>query len=565
MDYIRELQQKIERYVNNDADEFALLIDGKWGSGKTYAVKHIISNYNENEDNLEHQMYYFSLNGITNMEDMFWEINEEHTNFLRTIAPLCAKVVGSYALADTNISDDIRYALSSREKADMNVKTIIFDDVERCKCDLDVIFAFINRLLRKGFKIIVVMNSEKLQNADKYKVIKEKFVGTTICWTVDKKIVLNIIENIKYSGFSERQLTLFKKACYDVFGTKNITNLRVLKKTILHAANIINMAYKNEEDDNLGFAYYQITKNVYAHFLSELNPENQDDVVSQVCEYTYPSHKGVLELLSVKDYFKNGMSFDKDKYKKEMLLLSTSMQLDFSYHKYMSEEEKEKRMGYIRKALVQDEYPLYMYLFIIQAIIHIDTVFKENNLQKLYHHMIKNIKCDTDLDCIYNIDEDIFATSSPVIQGYIKKINLAFDEHNRKVLTQELRKELRKGNKNINTQDILDKLRCGVKHDYSTSYLPAIVQFFVSENNIDEFYLNNNYHRLFFGVMNKEFDKFTCNTHGEEDKDKQLVLNATKQICEYLEKKVEFIQDKGAVYQVRRTIDGIRSNFALFV
>ena len=124
MNYIKELRNKIERYIDNDADEFALLIDGKWGSGKTYAVKHIISEYNENEDNLEQQMYYFSLNGILNMEDMFWEIDENHINFIKKIAPLCAKVVGSYALADTNISDDIRYALSSRELFLMILKDV---------------------------------------------------------------------------------------------------------------------------------------------------------------------------------------------------------------------------------------------------------------------------------------------------------------------------------------------------------------------------------------------------------------------------------------------------------
>lgn len=563
MNYIKELRNKIERYIDNDADEFALLIDGKWGSGKTYAIKHIISEYNKNENNLEQQMYYFSLNGILNMEDMFWEIDENHINFIKKIAPLCAKVVGSYALADTNISDDIRYALSSREKADMDVKTIVFDDIERCKCELDVIFAFINRLLRKGFKIVIVMNSEKLEDAGRYKIIKEKFIGTTIYWTVSKEIVRDIIENIKYSGFSSRQLTLFKKACYDVFGNKSNTNMRVLKKTILHSANIISMAYLPEEEDNLCFAYYQITKNVYDHFLSELNPDNQDDVMQNPSEISYPSYKGVLKLLSVKDYFDNGMHFDKEKYQKEISFLSTNTQLDFSYHRYMSEEEKDKRIGSIRKALIQDEYPLYMYPFIIQAVIHIDTVFEEHNFQRLYHYMINNIKSDNLYDCICNIDENDFMATDPMIQTYVRKINIAFDEHNKETLIFELKRELKSGNKNTSTKDIIDKLMCGEKHDYSTKYFDVIIDFFVSEENIDEFYLNNNYHRLFFNIMNKELDVFICNVHGEEDVQKQKVIKAMEQICNYLEKRKNFITDKGALYHISRTVSGIRSNFAL--
>ena len=564
MDYIKELKQKIERYINNDADEFALLIDGKWGSGKTYAVKQIISEYNKVEKNSEQQMYYFSLNGILNMEDMFWEIDEKHTNFIRKIAPLCAKVVGSYAVADDNLSTNIRYALSSKDETGVDVKTVVFDDIERCKCEIDVIFAFINRLLRRGFKIIIIMNSEKLEDKNKYRIIKEKFIGTTIFWSVGHEIVRDIIENIRYSGFSNRQLTLFKKACYDVFGHKNNTNMRVLKKTILHAANIISIVYSPCDEEN-SFAYYQITKNVYEHFLSELHPENQDDVVDKPQETICPSHKGTLKLLSVQNYFDNGMHFDKDKYKKEILFLSTNVQLDFSYHRYMSEEEKNKRLGSIKKSLLQDEYPLYMYSFLVQALIFIDTVFEERNLQKLYHDMINNIKNDDVYDCIFNINEDLFVTQDQATRTYIRKINQAFDEHNKKVLKNELRKEIKNGNKNTSTNNIISRLRCGEKHEYSTDYLCAITEFFVSENNIDEFYLNNNYHRLFFNLMNKELDAYICNVHGEEDKNKQLVIATMEQICQYLEKRSVGISDKGALYQIRRTVNGIRSNFAISV
>ena len=46
MNYIEDLQTKIETFINNELDEYALAIDGHWGSGKTYAIEKVIAIYN---------------------------------------------------------------------------------------------------------------------------------------------------------------------------------------------------------------------------------------------------------------------------------------------------------------------------------------------------------------------------------------------------------------------------------------------------------------------------------------------------------------------------------------
>ena len=60
------LKDAVDNYINNDNIEYAIMINGLWGSGKTYFFnKYILNNY----DN----MLYISLNGISTVE----EINEK--------------------------------------------------------------------------------------------------------------------------------------------------------------------------------------------------------------------------------------------------------------------------------------------------------------------------------------------------------------------------------------------------------------------------------------------------------------------------------------------------------
>ena len=43
-----QIKQEVERYINDTLYNYAIMIDGEWGSGKTYFVKHTLLTELEN-------------------------------------------------------------------------------------------------------------------------------------------------------------------------------------------------------------------------------------------------------------------------------------------------------------------------------------------------------------------------------------------------------------------------------------------------------------------------------------------------------------------------------------
>lgn len=96
----------IERYLHEEDTDYAIMISGEWGCGKTYFIKHQLDGilkgikYNNKKDK-KHDSYekvYISLYGASSKEDIesfiFRSLNPMWDRFLRYGTPFAQRLSG---------------------------------------------------------------------------------------------------------------------------------------------------------------------------------------------------------------------------------------------------------------------------------------------------------------------------------------------------------------------------------------------------------------------------------------------------------------------------------------
>lgn len=73
----KHIREAIWDYLKSDTSEYALLLNGKWGSGKTYFWKNVIEKHLGSELEGENQIVYISLYGISSVREIETKILSE--------------------------------------------------------------------------------------------------------------------------------------------------------------------------------------------------------------------------------------------------------------------------------------------------------------------------------------------------------------------------------------------------------------------------------------------------------------------------------------------------------
>jgi len=242
--------------------EYALLVKGPWGCGKSHLVKDCIETFKQN--NKEAKFLYVSLYGINEISDieakLFEQLNPILSNKKVMFAGQIAKGVLKGALKIDLDGDGKADATASVAVPDINLVDyltdtsnciLIFDDLERCKLDLQVILGYINYFIEKdGYKVVIIADEDKLivnKNLDNekyhYADIKEKLIGKTIQVEPD---VSNVFDNFVNELFiADNDQDIFtnseikeilhnnKERIIHVFQQSKHENLRSLRKCFL--------------------------------------------------------------------------------------------------------------------------------------------------------------------------------------------------------------------------------------------------------------------------------------------------------------------------------------------
>lgn len=290
MEY-NEIEQYLSGYIKIPNPQYAVMIKGKWGCGKTYLVKHLCKKWespkspNDNK-NIILQPIYISLNGVSTCSAISLLIKRElHPILFSKGVTIARKVLfgtldymSKYAFdidKDGN-KDDLSSIFDSEAIIDIltkdndsvkGEKILFFDDIERAKLPTDELFGYINNLVEHSkCKVIIICEEDKLRticdnnkSIVKYDEFKEKLIGKTLHLEQDlHNIVIKMIEesNNKYLKDNNKLIA-------DLFVASNVQNLRIIRQFITDFVIFITSFDIKKYNDEL-FAIF--VKNVITYF-----------------------------------------------------------------------------------------------------------------------------------------------------------------------------------------------------------------------------------------------------------------------------------------------------------
>lgn len=260
-DLNKNLLDYLKFYFSIENPQYAILINGKWGSGKTFFIKNQMNGWNnktksKNSESILLKPIYISLYGVSSIAEINTKIKEALNPLLYSKE---AKIIKSIFLGavktamhinfdangdgenDGKVSFDIN-SLGLLKSSDQKVKgnkILIFDDLERCSIKITDLFGYINEFVEHfNCKVILLSDEEKIlkkcgENKEPYNEFKEKLVGQTFTIQPDVKNAINSFINKSEKSIEKTFLLSSIDLIESVFNASRIENLRILKQSIL--------------------------------------------------------------------------------------------------------------------------------------------------------------------------------------------------------------------------------------------------------------------------------------------------------------------------------------------
>lgn len=223
-----ELKDYILHYIKKDKTHSAIMLDGEWGTGKSYFIEHELVPFLKNES--DYKTVVVSLYGIENVKEIskaiYCELRlnklkycklrrnklKKTSEVFRTsevIANTIVKGATSFFSIDLSLND--KKLQKMYDSVDLSNKLIILEDVERTMIPIDVLMGYVNNLVEHdGVKVLMVSNEEAIINKEneddseeptEYQKIKEKTISDTIRFNCDLSIaikkILDEYDNLK--------------------------------------------------------------------------------------------------------------------------------------------------------------------------------------------------------------------------------------------------------------------------------------------------------------------------------------------------------------------------------
>ena len=157
-------------YVQNDKTHQAILIDGEWGSGKTFFIQNV---FMENYKKLQQpkKLYYLSLYGVKDFKQIENDLREKMLeNYIATNVHVdAAKAVryipklASVILQKAGIGSEDKIKEIVDEFQPITDMILIFDDLERCNININELLGYINNLVEhNSVKAIILANEREI-------------------------------------------------------------------------------------------------------------------------------------------------------------------------------------------------------------------------------------------------------------------------------------------------------------------------------------------------------------------------------------------------------------------
>ncbi|EAN2986990.1 hypothetical protein JJJ97_001500 [Salmonella enterica] len=310
MDLNNHIIDNLNYYLNTSAPEYAFMITGGWGAGKTHFIENFITEYNKNAiDNQSRnkiiKISLFGFKATSSIDEMIFQslhplLGHRYTklagNILKGALKLGCKIdINGDSKPDVDINaslDKIKFSEIFSTKTDSGEIIIALDDLERTDVPLKEILGYVNYLVEiSKVKVILIANEKILHEKDKssedknkdvYSKFKEKVIGKTFQ-------IKHNIDNVLDSFLDESECEPLKRhrdVIKNIYIRSDDTNLRKLKQSILDFGYIANYIdeeqLKNEEYSSLLIrVFFALSLEMKSGELSEEKLRNNEPFQSE--------------------------------------------------------------------------------------------------------------------------------------------------------------------------------------------------------------------------------------------------------------------------------------------
>ena len=300
-------------YMMNPDPQYAVLLKGKWGCGKTHFINHWIDAYKGNpttEQVLE--PIYVSLYGLSDTKQITTAINRVICPILYGKAAKAGKVLAKIASAmvlkhevdlnydgisdlSINIGIDSLSKFKSNDSLANSKKLLIFDDLERCDIPMKKLLGYLNFFVEQcNCHIIVIGDEDKIAEGENKKIFgefKEKTIGREFGIETDiHGALINFVNQTPVNEFVVNHQTQIEK----FFAMTECDNLRILRQALWDFARF--------EESMTGFSEDERYENIMIHVLGTY--------IISYCEYRGKNHQLFDAWIQ---YAIKGQQFDKEK------------------------------------------------------------------------------------------------------------------------------------------------------------------------------------------------------------------------------------------------------------
>lgn len=238
---MKQLENIVTNYLNDAFTDYALMIDGPWGCGKTYYWNNTLTSLIQQRQcakGTPWRVAYISLYGLRTSE----EIDRSILVALHPISQIkTAKIatsvikLGADAILKkyTGISTG-KIAAEAIEWIDTTNVVLCFDDLERCSMSITDALGYINEYVEhQHVRTIVLCNETKITDLDAYKITKEKVIGHTFKFSLDHdEIIKALIQTINKDDPFNSFLVRHQRTIADLFKRSSTDNIRLLKQAV---------------------------------------------------------------------------------------------------------------------------------------------------------------------------------------------------------------------------------------------------------------------------------------------------------------------------------------------
>ena len=180
----------LNEYIKMENPQFAVMITGKWGCGKTYYIDGILKEWEKekvktDKDSICLKPVYVSVYGMQSISEVVRQIKIKLNPVLYSKGAKVAKKVALTALQILTKSkvdidgdgtgeelknlldaDSILEIFKSDSSSIKGEKILVFDDLERSHIPLDEFFGFVNNLVEhSNSKVILICEEDKLKES----------------------------------------------------------------------------------------------------------------------------------------------------------------------------------------------------------------------------------------------------------------------------------------------------------------------------------------------------------------------------------------------------------------